>query len=63
MLTIKTNYKKTLSKVTDMLKHVYPDKTKHQTNERLPAQILHNNISTYSQTLMSVHEANLVQDT
>ena len=43
-----------------MVKYIYPNRPDReiQTNERHPSLTIHNNVSSYSQSLMQIHEAN-----
>ena len=59
-ITTKTNYRKGVVEVNEMIKYVYPDRETTTQRARPQVPIMHTNVSTYAQTLMSFHEANPV---
>ena len=60
LITTKTDYRKAVIEVNEMIKYVYPDRETKTPRERQQAPIIHTNVSTYAQTLMHFHEANPV---
>ena len=60
MITTKTDYRKLVKEVNSMVKYIYPNRPDReiQTNERHPSLTIHNNVSSYSQSLMQIHETN-----
>ena len=60
MITTKTDYRKAVREVNSMVKYIYPNQPDReiQTNERHPSLSIHNNVSSYSQSLMHIREAN-----
>ena len=60
LITTKTDYRKAVIEVNEMIKYVYPDRETKRPRERQQAPIIHTNVSTYAQTLMNFHEANPV---
>ena len=60
LITTKTDYRKAVIEVNEMIKYVYPDRETKSSRERQQTPIIHTNVSTYAQTLMNFHEANPV---
>ena len=63
LITTKTDYRKVLTEANDMIKYIYPDRvtTELKTSiQRINVPIIHNNVSTYAQALMTYHESNPV---
>ena len=56
----KTEYRKAVVEVNDMIKYVYSDRKTTTQRARPQAPIMRTNVSTYAQTLMNFHEANPV---
>ena len=59
-ITTKTDYRKAVVEVNEIIKYIYPDRETTTQRERQQAYIMHTNISTYTQTLMNFHEASPV---
>ena len=58
LITTKTDYRKALTEANDMIKYIYLDKTNKEINmssQRNNTPIIHTNVSTYAQALMSFH--------
>ena len=63
LITIKTDYRKALTKANNMIKYTYPDRVTIElttSNQRSNTPIIHNNVSIYAQTLMTFHESDSV---
>ena len=59
-ITTKTDYRKAVVEVNEMIKYVYLDRETTTQRGRQQAPIMHTNVSTYAQTLMNFDEANPV---
>ena len=58
LITTKTDYRKALTEENDMIKYIYLDKTNKEFNmssQRNNTPLIHTNVSTYAQALMSFH--------
>ena len=65
LITTKTDYRKALTEANDMIKYIYPERTDtnySMYNQRNNIPIIHNNVSTYAQALMTFHESNPVPE-
>ena len=63
LITTKTDYRKALTEANDMITYIYPDRVITDlitSNQRSNIPIIHNNVSTYAQALMTFHESNPV---
>ena len=63
LIITRTDYRKTVIEINDIFKHLYTDHEIQQPRERQQAPVLHNNISTYAQTLTKFYEANPILTT
>ena len=64
IITTKKDYRKALTEAKDMIKNIYPDRTNkvfNMSSQINNTPIIHTNVSTYTQALMSFHESNPVQ--
>ena len=57
IITTKTDYRKALTEANDVIKYIYPEKIN---NQRSNIPIIHTNVYTYAQDLMTFHESNPV---
>ena len=60
MIMTKIDYKKVMIEVNELVKYIYPDIPTEDLQTSRKKQIIHTNVPTYAQALMTFHELNTV---